>query len=165
MLGGAARPTFHENYSPGRYDYYNADRRRIDQPRPHSSMYLSRDVPQKYYNNPPGSSSRDVPQKYYSNTAGSNSVEESGSNETHPNSLFMKLPDKSFKCLLCDYVSHITTNMRNHVRVHVGQKPFKCPYCDNGYTQKKNMTAHVSRYHPEQCRDWFVNSSGDASFK
>ena len=37
--------------------------------------------------------------------------------------------NQTFCCQECDYSTTIKTNMRNHVRQHLGIKPYKCNHC------------------------------------
>lgn len=62
-----------------------------------------------------------------------------------------------FVCCICDFITFEKNTMRNHIRVHLGDKPFKCPYCSYCSAQSQNVKQHRLRWHP----DMKSPSSGD----
>ena len=61
---------------------------------------------------------------------------------------------RKYKCKHCDYTAHTSSNLRNHVRVHTGERPYECPICKNNFSQKGNMLRHYTRHfteHDDNC--------------
>lgn len=52
-----------------------------------------------------------------------------------------------FVCYSCNYNSYLTSNMKKHVQIHLGEKPYKCNSCPYGSVQKHCLDSHMSRFH------------------
>lgn len=52
-------------------------------------------------------------------------------------------PGKTHQCPYCSYSSNKTTNLKNHVRVHTGERPYVCPHCPYRATQENNLKSHI----------------------
>lgn len=50
-------------------------------------------------------------------------------------------------CGVCGYSSVYATTMRNHVRLHSGERPFACHCCGRLFVQKYNMIMHMRTAH------------------
>ncbi|MEE6499233.1 hypothetical protein FKM82_003368 [Ascaphus truei] len=48
-----------------------------------------------------------------------------------------------FQCPLCKKELSNSCSLRNHMRVHTGERPFTCPYCSKGFRQKSNLRIHL----------------------
>ncbi|XP_053408885.1 zinc finger protein 665-like isoform X2 [Mercenaria mercenaria] len=61
---------------------------------------------------------------------------------------------KVFKCTRCDYVSKWPGNMRDHVRIHTGERPFACLVCNKSFANQSGLQKHVvvhSDERPHSC--------------
>ncbi|CAG0900450.1 unnamed protein product, partial [Darwinula stevensoni] len=47
-------------------------------------------------------------------------------------------------CRLCDYRSTRRTDLARHVRTHTGVRPYDCGECGRRFTQKANLTRHLT---------------------
>eukprot|EP00092_Neocalanus_flemingeri_P018736 GFUD01020291.1.p1 GENE.GFUD01020291.1~~GFUD01020291.1.p1 ORF type:complete len:662 (-),score=162.01 GFUD01020291.1:18-2003(-) len=54
---------------------------------------------------------------------------------------FSSLPQKNFKCELCDNSYGKSDSLKRHMITHSGK--FKCPTCEQGFTEKKRLDIHV----------------------
>lgn len=48
-----------------------------------------------------------------------------------------------FVCYNCDYHAHTSDRMRNHIRIHIGEKPYNCKYCNYSCVQSSAMKIHL----------------------
>ncbi|XP_064092713.1 longitudinals lacking protein, isoforms H/M/V-like isoform X24 [Macrobrachium nipponense] len=67
------------------------------------------------------------------------------------------IPKKTFSavgklhhCPYCNYSSNKTTNLKNHVRVHTGERPYECPHCPYKATQENNLKSHIRTHTGEK---------------
>ena len=49
-------------------------------------------------------------------------------------------------CHICDYATHSTSCLTNHLTVHGIGKPFKCEKCDKDFSQKANWKKHLKTH-------------------
>ncbi|KAI5705295.1 hypothetical protein M8J76_001132 [Diaphorina citri] len=58
-------------------------------------------------------------------------------------------PDVSYRyvCFTCDYHSFCSSHMKDHIRVHLGEKPYMCIYCAYRCTQKSDLKKHLRKKH------------------
>ncbi|KAK3095484.1 hypothetical protein FSP39_015228 [Pinctada imbricata] len=56
-------------------------------------------------------------------------------------------PINVVKCEECGKIFTDNWRLRNHVRVHTGEKPHKCSHCGKGFADRGNMRAHIRRVH------------------
>ena len=58
--------------------------------------------------------------------------------------------EKSHKCSQCQYASSKASNLRTHLKIHIGEKPNKCNQCDYASSQAGNLRAHLKTHSGEK---------------
>ena len=72
----------------------------------------------------------------------------------------------SFKCLQCRKCFSLAENLREHERVHTGEKPYECKQCGKCFSLPRNIRRH-ERVHsgekPHECKQCgkCLNRTGD----
>ena len=54
--------------------------------------------------------------------------------------------DFGYFCPICKIRCNDKTSLRNHYRVHSGEKPFACPICNYRARQKGNLKLHMANH-------------------
>lgn len=55
---------------------------------------------------------------------------------------------KRYKCKICSKQFRWMNNLRDHERIHSGDRRFVCPVCEVTFIQRSTMKQHVTRRHP-----------------
>ena len=59
----------------------------------------------------------------------------------------IKLGNYEYVCPICSKIMTTYPNMKNHIRIHTGEKPYRCPNCEYGSNQKHNCERHILKVH------------------
>lgn len=65
----------------------------------------------------------------------------------HLNFVDLKTDDGRLKCPICCLLCRDKCVLRNHYRVHSGEKPFACPFCPYKANQKSSLKTHILLQH------------------
>lgn len=74
-------------------------------------------------------------------------------------------PDRKYPCDLCPKAFKMLSTLKDHRRVHTGDKPFTCSICNRGFSQNTNLKQHLRRHTQvkpykctfEKCKASFVS--------
>ncbi|KFM57182.1 Zinc finger and BTB domain-containing protein 46, partial [Stegodyphus mimosarum] len=50
---------------------------------------------------------------------------------------------RRFKCSFCPYCTDISTNLKNHILTHTGERKYRCDVCGMRFTLKHHLKKHT----------------------
>ncbi|XP_008470330.1 histone-lysine N-methyltransferase PRDM9-like [Diaphorina citri] len=51
-----------------------------------------------------------------------------------------------YVCYACSYATYYNGNMKNHIRIHLGDRPFICKLCNYTATRKTHLNVHMRNH-------------------
>ncbi|GMT15931.1 hypothetical protein PFISCL1PPCAC_7228 [Pristionchus fissidentatus] len=86
----------------------------------------------------------------YAGIANSTIVEEPGTSQRSVNPYHSAKPkNKLRQCAYCSKSFSKSYRLRDHERIHTGERPFKCDLCFKTFAQKSNLVTHRNKYHSD----------------
>ena len=58
----------------------------------------------------------------------------------------IRIDSKKYACPICSIVMRSPSVVRDHVRIHTGERPFGCALCDLSFRRKEDLTRHMKTH-------------------
>ena len=57
--------------------------------------------------------------------------------------------ERPFQCDLCHKRFNVKYNLTTHRRIHTGERPYQCTNCTKRFTSKSGLNSHIKHIHSD----------------
>ena len=58
--------------------------------------------------------------------------------------------ERPYKCDKCEMAFNQRGTLNTHYRIHTGERPFKCEFCDKSFISRAPLNYHVRKNHGDE---------------